>query len=127
MALGILVVDDEEAIGFALRRYFERRGFRVDVAMALEEAQALVAERDYGVVVVDLRLRGRPGGEGLDLLRYVRRVQPRARCILLSAGATDAVKQAANEQGVDVVLRKPVALMELGQVVQRLIERRHDG
>ena len=120
------MVDDEEAIGYALKRYFERRGFHVDVAMELEEAQALVAEGEYAVVVADLRLTGQHGAEGLELLRYIREVQPWVRSILLSAYTTDDVERAAKERGADVVLRKPVALPELGHLVQSLFETRGD-
>lgn len=121
------MVDDEESIGFALQRYFQHHGFRVDVAMELEEAQALVADGEYGVVVADLRLSGQHGAEGLELLRYIRQVQPWVRSILLSAYVTEDVERAAKQRGADVVLRKPIALPELGRVVQSLIDAQDDG
>ena len=39
----ILIVDDEELIVMAMRRYFEGLGYSVDAAHELEEAQALLA------------------------------------------------------------------------------------
>ena len=36
----MLVVDDEESIGFAVKRYFLQRGFIVHDARELEEAKA---------------------------------------------------------------------------------------
>src|SRR5262245_25592369 len=67
----VLLVDDEEAITFTTRRYFERRALHVDVASALEQAKAFVAQDAYDLVVVDLRLTGALGAEGLDLLSHV--------------------------------------------------------
>jgi CheY-like chemotaxis protein len=119
----ILIVDDEEAITFATRRYFQRRSLHVDVASELAEAKAFVAAGPYDLVVVDLRLTGAQGAEGLDLLGHVREHQPQAKCVLLSAYVSAEVERAALERGAEIVLRKPISLPDLGEALLGLLPR----
>jgi CheY-like chemotaxis protein len=119
----ILLVDDEEAITFATRRYFERRSLHVDVASELDQAKAFVADGAYDLVVVDLRLTGALGAEGLALLSHVRDRQPDAKCVLLSAYVSAEVERAALERGAVLVLRKPISLPDLGEALTGLLPR----
>ena len=63
----ILVVDDEESILFAVEQYIIAQDHTVDCARELEEAQALLDNIRYDLVIADLRLSGIHGAEGLDL------------------------------------------------------------
>lgn len=118
----LLVVDDEEAITFAMQRYFTRRGYRVDCASELEEAQALLVNVEYAAVVADLRLTGVHGAEGLEILSYVREHCPWTKTILLTAYGSPVLEAEARDRGVSLVLRKPQALPELAQAVAALLE-----
>ena len=68
-----------------MREYFVAKGWSVDCARETHEAVALLAEHDYGIAILDLRLSGTPGAEGLDLIESVRDRSPRTRIILLTA------------------------------------------
>jgi two-component system response regulator PilR (NtrC family) len=118
----MLIVDDEESIGFAMTRYFQARGFLVDCARELEEAQALVTNVRYSVVVADLRLTGVHGAEGLEIIRYIREHCPGTRTILLTAYGSPELEAEAFERGVDAVMRKPQALPDLAQAILGLLE-----
>lgn len=119
----ILIVDDEECIVFAMRRYLQLRGFEVDSARGLEEAQALVARVRYAVVIADLRLTGDHGAEGLDLIAYVRERCPSTRTLLLTAHSSPDIEAAGRERGVDLVLRKPWPLPDVAQAVMALLAK----
>jgi DNA-binding NtrC family response regulator len=123
MERGLLVVDDEEAIGFALKRYFGRNGLRVDVATDADEARAFLAGAEYAVVLADLRLKGTHDAAGLDLLQHIQQTQPAVRCILLSAYANPEMERLAIERGARLVLRKPIALPDLLQHVRGVLEQ----
>src|SRR5690348_17878823 len=51
----LLVVDDEESICFSMSEYFSQHGFAVDTAREIEEAEGLIKETDYQVIIQDLR------------------------------------------------------------------------
>jgi len=119
--LRMLVVDDEEPILFAMREYFSACGYRVDCARELEEAQALVLEYDYDMVVADLRLTDVYGSEGLSLIGHLRRCSPRTPIILLTAYGSPEVEREARRLGVARVLHKPQPLPHVAQIVFGLV------
>lgn len=119
----MLILEDEESIAFAMKRYFLRRGFEVDSARELEEAEALLANLRYDIVVADLRLTGVHGAEGLEVIAYVREHCPWTRTILLTAYGSPEIEAEAKSRGVDAVIRKPKPLPDLAQVVLGLLEQ----
>jgi len=117
----ILVVDDAESILFAIRVFFQAKGFAVDCARELEEAEALLANRTYDAVIVDLRLTGFQGTEGLEIISYVREISSKTRVILITSFGSPEIEQEARRRGVDAFLHKPVALPDLAMLVSSLL------
>jgi DNA-binding NtrC family response regulator len=109
----VLVVDDEDSILFAMKDYLDRDGFHVDGARGVAEAKLLLCRKTYRAVVSDLNLDPRYPAQGLDLLAYVRRSQPEARTILLTAYGSPDMEQRAKALGVDVVLDKSEELRSI--------------
>jgi len=115
----LLVVDDEEPIRYAVREYFAARGYAVDCAQELEEAEALLNTRAYDVVIADLRLTGIHGAEGLELVDFVRE-RGNAKVILLTAYGTSEIQRAAYARGAHVFLHKPTPLSTIAEIVASL-------
>jgi DNA-binding response OmpR family regulator len=118
----LLIVDNEPTIVFALQRYFKRKGYAVDCAAELEEAEALLTYTPYDLVIADLSLTAIGSTEGLEIIRYIRSItRCGARLILLTAHGTPAVEQEALRRGADVFLQKPQALAEIATIATRLL------
>ena len=117
----ILLVDDEESILFALRRYFSRLGYSVDVARELEEAEALLATCDYAVVIADLSLTDNGSTEGLEIVRFSRYRNRDTRVILLTAYGSPEIEREAMRRGIDAFLHKPKPLPEIADIVTTFI------
>ena len=66
----ILVVEDETALAELIRYNLEAEGFRTTVAPDGEEAEVLLAEDRFDLIVLDWML---PGMSGLELCRRLRR------------------------------------------------------
>ena len=120
----ILIVDDEALIVVAMRRYFEGMGYVVDSAHELEEAQALLAHRQYDLVIADLRLTGIGGVEGLQIVSDVHQRAANTKVILLSAFGTPEIERESYNRGADAFLHKPKAMMEIANVAMTLLEHR---
>ena len=120
----LLVVDDEESICFSMSEYFSHHGFKVDTARDVEEAEKLVENTRYTVLIQDLRLGIKKSPDGLELISIVRRTNPETRIIILTAYGSAEMEDEARERGADAFLRKPKPLSQVAQVVQGLLESR---
>lgn len=118
----LLVVDDEPPIVVAISQYFENLGFAVDITGELEEAEALIACRNYTVVLTDLHLRSISGLEGLELLTFTRCKSPSTRVVLLTAYGSTEIEEQAHRLGVDAFLHKPQPLEKVADIVLRLTQ-----
>ncbi len=93
----LLIVDDEANILSALGRLFRRDGYRLLSASSGQDALALLAENEVGVILSDQRM---PGMSGIQFLREARAGWPDTVRIMLSgytelSSVTDSVNQVA--------------------------------
>ncbi|HEX6606387.1 MAG TPA: response regulator, partial [Chloroflexia bacterium] len=80
-AAQILVVDDEAPIRTTLTALLERRGYEVTAAATGEDALALIHQRPFDLLLLDLQL---PGINGMDVATRARDRQPDAQIIILT-------------------------------------------
>ncbi|HEX5134496.1 MAG TPA: sigma-54 dependent transcriptional regulator, partial [Thermoanaerobaculia bacterium] len=95
--LRILVVDDEEVIRDVLATLLEKEGYDVAVASTAGEALAQFEAEPFDVILLDLML---PDRSGLELLRDIRRQDPDAVVVIVTAyssieGAIEAMREGA--------------------------------
>jgi DNA-binding response OmpR family regulator len=84
----ILVLDDDDEVREMIETMLTDAGFEVATAATAWEAVALVDEKPFDLMVVDIRL---PGGlNGLQLAQHVRERRPGLKCLFIS-GTHDPV------------------------------------
>jgi DNA-binding NtrC family response regulator len=125
--LRLLIVDDEVAILFAMGDYLSRRGYTVDKARSLAEAERLLTVARYDLIIADLRLGTAEPRGGLDVLRQVQVRQPWARTILLTAYRSAEVETELAGLGAGRLLSKPQPLARIAEEVGELLESRPDS
>ena len=118
----LLVVDDEESICFSMSEYFSQHGFKVDTAREKEEAEGLIKETEYRVIIQDLRLGVERRSEGIEIIKLVHERNPETRIVVLTSYGSPEAEEEARNAGADAFLRKPKPLSQVAQVVQGLIE-----
>ena len=117
----ILVIDDEESICFAFRRYFESRGTAVAVANTVRDGRQRYFELRPDVVFLDVRLAD---GSGLDLLESLRRDDPGACVVMITAhGSLETVTRAIRNKAFDYLV-KPLDLDRAGEVFAEALASR---
>lgn len=116
----VLLVEDDMAIGGAVRDHVAAAGHAVDWARDLAAARDLRAVSSYDLVLLDL---GLPDGEGIDLLRQARREGDRAAVLILSARDQIARRIEGLNAGADDYLVKPFDLDELSARVAAVARR----
>jgi len=93
----VLVVDDEEVIRDVLGTLLTREGYEVTAAATAGEAVSLFESDPHDIVLLDLML---PDRSGLEVLRDIRRRDPDAVVVIVTAyssieGAIDAMREGA--------------------------------
>jgi DNA-binding NtrC family response regulator len=118
----ILLVDDEEKILKALGRALRDAGHAVVETTSPREAQRLLAERSFDLLVVDNMM---PQLSGLDLIReYVSSVpeNERSQILMMTAHATVESAIEAMKLGALDYLQKPFEIDELLVVARRALD-----
>jgi len=98
----ILLVDDNQDGLLVRRTVLEELGYGVSIAKNGEEGLKLFDSASFDMVVTDYRM---PGMNGAELIRRIRKLDPNARIILLSAFA-ETLGLTAENTGADVVIAK---------------------
>jgi putative two-component system response regulator len=118
----LLVVDDEEAIRNAVRKYLVQLGYEVAVAATGDEALGIVQRQKVTGILLDVNL---PGTNGIDLVPRIMELEPTVAILMLTA-VNDATSAAlCMQRGALDYLIKPIDLDHLGRAVARALERRH--
>ncbi len=114
----ILVVDDEPEMRELVRDVLQERGHQVAVADSGREALKQLGEKDYGVVLTDLRMKEM---QGIELLGEIKRSFPDANVILMTAFGSVESAVEAMKQGAYDYLPKPVKTEDLIRVTERAV------
>ena len=116
----ILLVDDSRDGLLVRRLLLEEEGYRVDVAANGNEGMKAFAAGAYDVVVTDYCM---PSMNGVEMIAEIRKIDPRARVILLS-GFLEPLGLTTENTGADVVLAKnSTEPANLKRSVKRLVNR----
>lgn len=116
----ILVIDDDTSFCIMLKTFLQKKGFEVTNAFNALEANELVRNGTFDVVLTDIRL---PDSDGHEVLELVKSTSPKTQVILMT-GYTDiksAVK--AMKSGAFDYVGKPINPDEILHTIQQSLKR----
>jgi len=117
--INILVVDDEEPFRRLLKKELTRKGYFVEVASDGSEAQHLLRDSSFDVILLDVVM---PGVDGLSLMKKMKEDPSAPAIIVLTGKATVETAVEAMKNGAHDYLTKPYKLDELAIVIERTYE-----
>ena len=120
--VAILVVDDEDAIRSALKRYLTGRGYEVVTAATGAEALEALERRKITGMLLDVML---PDASGIDLVPQVMQLEPAIALLILTAVNDATAAALCMQRGATDYLTKPIDLEVLDRALQRALDRRH--
>lgn len=117
----ILIVDDEPVVLAALQQTLERERFHVVACSSPTKALAILADRDFAVIISDQKM---PEMLGLDFLIESRRIRPQASRILITAVLSlPTIVDAINKGEIFRFVAKPWLREELIATVRNAVHR----
>lgn len=112
----VLVADDDTSFRTSLGQLLKRLGHEVEEVESAESAVALCVEKEFDLVLMDLRFRQGTMG-GLQAVRKIATVKPQLRILMLtglsSAKPYESIAEDAKAAGAKGILLKPVDLRAL--------------
>lgn len=106
----LLVVEDERNIGTTLSERLRAEGYEVAWATTAEEARFEIDKRRFDLAILDV---GLPDDSGFNVAAYLRRSQPGAAMMFLSAYGNPEHRVKGLELGAEDYIVKPFHMKEL--------------
>jgi DNA-binding response OmpR family regulator len=117
----ILVVEDEQRLGYLLRRVLLEERHTIDLAHEGHTGLNLALSDTYDVVILDVML---PGIDGLEICRQMRAEHVMSPVLMLTARGAVEDRVTGLNVGADDYLTKPFAMEELLARINALLRRR---
>jgi CheY-like chemotaxis protein len=114
--LQVMILDDEPIVGKRLKPTLMKSGFEVEVFLDPTEALARLSEKEFDIVVTDLRMEG---VDGIHVLEHIMEQCKNTRVILITGYATVEVAREALVKGAFDFIAKPFKPKELTAVVNK--------
>ncbi|WP_314300364.1 response regulator transcription factor [Campylobacter showae] len=117
----ILLVEDDETLSELISEYLSEQGYDVTVCADAKAALDTAYERNFDILILDVKL---PKGDGFSLLRELRRLGDDTPAIFTTSLNTLQDLEIGYKSGCDDYLKKPYELKELLLRIQILIKRK---
>jgi len=106
LAPSVLLLDDEENIRRDLGGRLMDRNYLVHTAASIDEAKKIILSEHIDFAIVDLKIDTDSDFGGAIVVNAVKRTQPRAKAIVLSAWPLDAEIKARFQVDIDAYIEK---------------------
>lgn len=120
----LLLVEDDENLGYILKEYLEMNDFRVDWVKNGEEGLAAVKDRNYDLCILDIMM---PKKDGFTLAREIRQLETKLPFVFLTAKALKVDQLKGFDMGAEDYIVKPVDEELLIARIRAILNRYRHG
>lgn len=121
----ILIVEDEIELLAAISNFLTKETYICELAENYARAEDKLSIYEYDIVLLDITL---PDGNGLELLKSIKKHQKKAGIIIISAKNSLDDKIHGLDLGADDYITKPFYLSELNSRIRAVLRRKQfDG
>jgi len=117
----ILILDDEPIVCKRLKPAFLKAGYEVETFTDSAHAMARTMEKDFDIVITDLKMEGM---SGMEFLTEVKKRSPRTEIIVITGFATLEASKESFQKGVFNFVAKPFKLTDILEMVTKLKNER---
>ena len=116
----LLIVDDEPAIRWALKKTLQNPDLQIVEAETGEQAVALVRTVRFDAVLLDIAM---PGMNGIETCKQLRALMPLLGIVMLTVNQSEDDKIRALDAGADDYVTKPFHIRELAARLRAAVRR----
>ena len=116
-----MVIDDSPAQRDLAKRMMQRLGYDVTTAASGEAAVALIKEKSFDVLILDMIMP--PGMNGLETYRQILNIVPDQKAVIASGYAQTEHVHEAQRMGAGSYIKKPYTLEKIGLAVRSELEK----
>jgi len=121
----ILIIEDEVELLIAISNFLTKETYICELAESYAKADDKLAIYEYDIILLDITL---PDGNGLELLKSIKKHQKKAGIIIISAKNSLDDKIHGLDLGADDYMTKPFYLSELNSRIKAVLRRKQfDG
>jgi DNA-binding NtrC family response regulator len=117
--MNVLVVDDQIGMLETFTDILEDRGFGVTTADDGFQAIKKVKEQNFDLIFMDIKM---PGINGVQTFREIKKINPKASVIMMTAYSVEDLVKEAIEEGAYTVIYKPFDMDKVIQTIEKALE-----
>jgi two-component system response regulator HydG len=123
MSSKILVIDDDTSFCIMLKTFLQKKGYDVITAFHAAEAEEVIKNQTFDVVLTDIRL---PDSDGLEILKLIKQTSFATHVILMT-GYTD-IKTAVNAMKIGAFdyVGKPINPDEILHTIEQALRKKDE-
>jgi DNA-binding NtrC family response regulator len=114
-----MIIDDEKIVGDMAKISLEEEGYIVETFLSGIPALERLKKISFDVVVTDLKMKGI---DGLEILKTVKKMNPKTKVIMITAFANLEVAIEAIKGDVHDFFPKPVKIKELKESIKKALD-----
>ena len=120
MKTSILVVDDLKSIRLTLGGILEDEGHNVVLAENGYQAIEEVKQTPFDLIFIDIRM---PGINGVQTFREIKKINPKAVVIMMTAYSVEDLIKEALEEGAYAVVYKPFDIEKIVSIIESALRK----
>jgi DNA-binding response OmpR family regulator len=117
----ILIIEDEVELLIAISNFLTKEAYICELAESYVKADDKVTIYEYDIILLDITL---PDGNGLELLKSIKKYQKNTGVIIISAKNSPDDKIYGLDLGADDYITKPFYLSELNSRIKAVLRRK---
>ena len=120
METNILVVDDLKGMRVTLGRILEDEGHNVVLAENGYQAIEAAKQTSFDLIFMDIKM---PGINGVQTFREVKKINPQAAVIMMTAYSVEDLVREALEEGAYAVVYKPFDIEDIVNIIESALRK----
>ncbi len=117
----ILYIEDNEIIAGEIKKYLKKENIDTDIATTIREAERLISNNVYSLILLDIML---PDGDGMEFYRYTKQKYNVSTIFLTAKSSEDDIVRGI-DLGADDYIVKPFSMRELTSRIKNAIKRKN--